>query len=114
MDDKRVTVDKDLRLSVLDPLVEVHQVNMLELVHLFTAFSIAKGLSPLPPKKKETISGAVFAEEDIYKLVAYEFKTAEPRRVAHELANAGMNYVKDKVKESQELREIFEFGEIEI
>jgi|AntAceMinimDraft_6_1070360.scaffolds.fasta_scaffold13419_2 hypothetical protein len=113
MDDKRVTIDKELRHSVLDALVSTHDLNMLELVYLFTAFAISKDLHPLPPEKKEVISGDVFVEDDIYKLVAYLFKTDEPRRVAHELANAGMNFVKDKVAELQELREIFEFSDLE-
>jgi len=103
MDDKRVVVDLDLRKLVLDPLKASHDIEMIHLVYAFTALAIAKKLEPLPPVKKDTLSGDVFADADIYKFVGHELQTTEPRRVAHELANAGMKYALDRVSADQEL-----------
>ncbi len=110
MDDKRVVVDLDLRTLVLDPLNSRDGIDRLHLVYAFTAFALAKNLQPLPPVKKDTISGDVSVDADVYRLVAHQIKTDEPRRVAHELANAGMNYVLDRVKAGQELIDVFELS----
>lgn len=109
MDDKRVTVDLDLRTKVLDPLSAKHGVARLDLVHMFVTFAISKKLDPLPPSKKEVLSGDVFEDQKIYRLVAVLYGTDEPRRVAHELANAGMRTAVDKPLEELELTEVFEF-----
>lgn len=108
MDDKRITVDLDLRNLVLEPLKQRHDIEMNHLVYAFTALGLAKGLTPLPPVRKDVLSGEVFADADIYRLVAQELGTTEPRRVAHELANAAMRYAADRVAADQELFDIFE------
>lgn len=110
MDDKRVTVDQGLRERVLDPLVQRHNVSMLDLVHVFVTFAVAKRLDPLPPTRKEVLSGDVFPESTIYRLVEALYQTDEPRRVAHELANAGMAAVASSLSDEVELLDLFEMG----
>lgn len=108
MDDKRVTVDFELRQTVLNPIADQHGISMIDLVYLFTAFAMSKRLEPMPPRKREVLSGDVFVELPIYQIVAAEFKTDEPRRVAHELANAGMAHVLGSFAEESELADIFD------
>ncbi len=107
MDDKRVVVDLELRTKVLDKLAARHSISMLDLVYAFTMLGLKKKLKPLAPERKDTLSGDVFEGAEIYQLVALEMNTAEPRRVAHELANAAMKSVIEKVEADQELLEIF-------
>ena len=107
MDDKRVTVDLNLRTSVLDRIAERHHVSMLDLVYMFATFAISMKLPPLSPTKKEVLSGDVFEGESIYQLVSIMYETDEPRKIAHELANAGMDFVKDLPLDELELAEVF-------
>lgn len=111
MDDKRVVVDLELRNRVLDKLASRHSVSMLDLVYAFTMLGLKKQLTPLAPDKRDTLSGDVFEGAEIYQLVGHEMKTHEPRRVAHELANAAMKSVIDKVEADQELLEIFSLAD---
>lgn len=111
MDDKRVVVDLELRKKVLDRLSSRHSISMLDLVYAFTMLGLKKKLTPLAPDKKDTLSGDVFEGAEIYQLVGYEMRTDEPRRVAHELANAAMKSVAEKVEADQELLEIFNLAE---
>lgn len=111
MDDKRVVVDLELRKKVLDKLSARHSVAMLDLVYAFSMLGLKRNLTPLPPEKKDTLSGDVFEGAEIYKLIGFQMNTSEPRRVAHELANAAMRSVLEKVEADQELLEIFALDE---
>jgi hypothetical protein len=108
MDDKRVTVDFELRQTVLNPIADQHGIPMIDLVYLFTTLAISKNLEPMPPKKREVLSGDVFVELPIYQIVAAQFNSKEPRRLAHELANAGMAYVMSRFSDESELIDIFD------
>jgi hypothetical protein len=108
MDDKRVTVDRELRERVLDLIAAKHDIPMLDLVYMFSAYALARDLPPMPPRRKEVLSGDVFEELLIYRLVREELKTNEPRRVAHELANAGMSQVLQRLHDEAELVDVFE------
>jgi hypothetical protein len=111
VDDKRVVVDLELRKRVLDRLSARHSIPMLDLVYAFTMLGLKMKLAPLPADKRDTLSGDVFEGAPIYQLVGHEMKTSEPRRVAHELANAAMKSVADKVEADQELLEIFDLAQ---
>lgn len=108
MDDKRVTVDFELRQTVLNPIADQHGIPMIDLVYLFTTLAISKNLEPMPPRKREVLSGDVFVELPIYQIVAAQFNSKEPRRLAHELANAGMAYVMSRFSDESELIDIFD------
>lgn len=107
MDDKRVTVDLDLRTKVLDVITNTHKVAMLDLIYAFTALAVSRNLEPSPPLRRETLSGDVPPDLEVYQMVQYFYNTQEPRRVAHELANSAMAEVAGLPLENMELFEIF-------
>ena len=110
-DDKRVRIDTELKENVLEPMHQRFNISMLAAAKLCASWAIQKGLDPLPPEKATTITGDVFVGEPIYKLVAALFETDEPRRVAHELMNAGIQDLREKFLQTDSLVELFELAE---
>lgn len=110
-DDKRVRIDSELKENVLEPMRSKFNISMLAAAKLCASWAIQKELTPLPPEKAITITGDVPASEPIYKLVAHVYQADEPRRVAHELMNAGINDLREKYLETDSLVELFALSE---
>lgn len=110
-DDKRVRIDSELKENVLEPMHSKFNISMLAAAKLCASWAIQNELTPLPPEKAITITGDVPASEPIYKLVAHVYRTDEPRRVAHELMNAGINDLREKYLETDSLVELFGLSE---
>lgn len=110
-DDKRVRIDSELKENVLEPMHSKFNISMLAAAKLCASWAMQNELPPLPPEKGITITGDVFVGEPIYKLVAHVYETNEPRRVAHELMNAGINDLRERYLETDSLIELFGLAE---
>jgi len=106
-DDKRVRIDTELKENVLEPMHSKFEVPMLVVARLCASWAIQNDLKPSPPEKSTAITGDVFAEEPLYRFVSYLYKTPVPRKIAHELMNAGLKDLRDKYQEAESLSELF-------
>ena len=109
-DDKRVRIDSELKENVLEPMHAAFNISMLAAAKLCASWAIQHELAPIPAEKGVAITGDVFVGEPLYKLVAHLYETDEPRRVAHELMNAGLKDLREKFLETDSLVELFELS----
>lgn len=110
-DDKRVRIDTELKENVLEPIHQKFGISMLTAAKLCASWAIQKELTPLSAEKGIAITGDVFVGEPIYKLVAHIYETEEPRRVAHELMNAGLKDLRERYLETESLVDLFGLAE---
>lgn len=106
-EDKRVRIEEALKETVLEPMSSKFGISMLATARYCASWAIQNELEPREAKKSITITGDVFAEEPLYKLVANLYNTEEPRRVAHELMNAGLEDLASKYEDADSLTELF-------
>ena len=111
-DDNRLTLDVALKAEVLAPLASRTGCDMKDLAFMCIAFAIELQLTPLQPEKKDPNNWHANENESIYRLIALNFNTNTPIRMASELANAGMLRIRSRVQSDADLLDVFKLGEV--